>query len=241
MPLRARRFIAREQLRWSCWPPLGRARFVPLWRLTPHSRRFGLDRGCPIDRYYIERFLTAHAADIRGRLLEVGDDMYTRQLGGGRVDHSDVLHAWPGQPDATIVADLQHAEGVATDSFDCIIVTQTLQFIYDVRAAIGELWRILRPHGVVLATLPGITQISRYDMERWGEYWRFTTLSARRLFEDVFGSTVTVEAHGNVLVAIAFVHGCAVEDMRDRELDYVDPDYELIITVRAVKEDRSGP
>src|SRR5262245_22980016 len=238
---RARRFIAREQRRWSCWPPLGMARFVPLWRLTPHSRRFGLDRGRPIDRYYIERFLTAHAVDIRGRLLEIGDDMYTRQLGGDRVHRSDVLHARSGRPGATIVADLQRAEGIAADTFDCIILTQTLQFVYDVRAAVGELWRILRPHGVVLATLPGITQISRYDMERWGEYWRFTTLSARRLFEDVFGPSITVEAHGNVLAAIAFVHGCAVEDMRDRELDYVDPDYELIITVRAVKGGPSGP
>jgi len=210
-------------------------------RLTPVSRVFGFDRGQCIDRYYIENFLAHHANDIQGHVLEIGDDEYTKSFGGERVTRSDVLHAAEGNTKATIVADLTCANHIPTDTFDCIIFTQTLQFIYDVRAALRTLYRILKSGGVLLATFPGISQISRYDMDRWGDYWRFTTLSARRLFEEVFPpENVTVGAHGNVLVAVAFLHGLSAEELRREELDYHDPDYELIITVRALKvrEDR---
>ena len=207
-----------------------------LRRVTPVSRSFGCDRGRPIDRYYIERFLSSHAADIRGRVLEFGDDQYTRQFGGSGVVESDVLHARPGNPGATIVADIAAAEHVPTGAFDCIVCTQVLMYLYDIKAALRTLHRILKPGGVVLASFPGISQISRYDMDEWGEYWRFTSLSARRLFGEAFGPhNVVATAHGNVLAAIAFLHGLAVDELRTEELDHTDPDYELSIVVRAVK------
>jgi SAM-dependent methyltransferase len=211
-----------------------------LRRLTPISRAWGYERGLPIDRYYIERFLAAHAADIHGRVLEIKDDSYTRKFGGERVIESDVLHKEEGNPLATIVADLTCADELATGSFDCIICTQTLQFIYDVKAAIATLYRILKPGGVLLVTIPSISQISRYDMERWGDYWRFTTRSVQRLFEAGFPATnVQTEAHGNVMTATAFLHGLASEELRQKELDYIDPDYELLITIRAVKPEEA--
>ena len=155
------------------------------------------------------------------------------------VVRSDVLHIWDNNPKATIVADLTHADHIPSDSFNCIIFTQALLFIYDVRTALKTLYRILKPGGVLLATFPGISQISRYDMERWGDYWRFTTLSAKRLFEEVFlPENVEVQAYGNVLTATAFLHGLAAEELKQEELDYHDPDYEVLITVRSVKPKR---
>jgi len=66
--------------------------------------------------------------------------------------------------------------------------------------------------------------------------WRFTTLSAQKLFEEVFSPVnVTVASYGNVLAANAFLHGLAGEELRPQELDHQDPDYELLITVRAIK------
>jgi SAM-dependent methyltransferase len=207
-----------------------------LRRVTPISRIFGYDRGQPIDRYYIENFLSHYALDIRGYVLEFGDNSYTRQFGGSHVTQSDVLHAKPGKSRATIIADLSAAEHIPTEAFDCIICTQVLMYIYDIRAAIRTLHRILKPGGALLATFPGISQISRNDMDQWGEYWRFTSLSAKRLFEEVFmAQNIVVQAHGNVLAAIAFLHGLAVEELRTEELDYFDPDYELSIGLRAVK------
>jgi SAM-dependent methyltransferase len=197
---------------------------------------FGLDRGLPIDRYYIERFLSAHASDVRGHVLEIGTDTYTRRFGRDCVTKSDVLSVAEGNPKATIVADLTCANHLPSDTFDCILLTQTLQFIYDVRATLKTLYRILKPAGSLLATFSGISQISRYDMDHWGDYWRFTSLSSRRLFAEVFpAAQVIVETHGNVLTALAFLHGLAAEELRQKELDFHDPDYEVVITVRAVK------
>lgn len=204
----------------------------------PVSRKFGFDLGTPIDRYYIEAHLATNATDIRGRVLEVGDASYTLRFGERRVAQSDVLHATPGNPRATIIGDLASGEGIPRDAFDCIILTQTLGCIYDIRAAAANIHRALRGGGVVLATLPGISQISRYDMDRWGDYWRFTSLSARRLFADVFGmEQVNVEAHGNVRIAAAFLYGLPLEQVTPEDLIRDDPDYELLITVRAVRRD----
>jgi hypothetical protein len=219
-------------------PSAGHIDFGSLRRLTPVSRKWGKDRGGQaIDRYYIERFLVAHVPDIRGRVLEVGDDSYTRRFGGNAVHRRDILHAVPGNPKATIVADLaRDGDQLPAAAFDCVILTQVLHVIADPSAAVRTTYRILRPGGVVLATLAGISQISRWDMERWGDYWRFTTASARPLFVSMFPMDhVSVEPHGNVLTAMAFLQGLTAEEIRPEELDYLDPDYQVLITVRAVK------
>ncbi len=240
LPAPVRRWLQAQRRGRTHSPPPGRVRFGSLRRVTPLSRAFGKDRGgLPIDRYYIERFLAVHAADIRGRVLEIGTDSYTRRFGGDRVARSDVLDVLEGNPKATIVADLTRADHVPSDTFDCIVLTQTLQFIYDVRTALRTLHRILKPGGVLLATAGGISQISRWDAERWGHYWNFTTGSARRLLEEAFPSgTIDVGAHGNVLAAVAFLHGMATHELRRDELDYRDPDYELVVTMRAIKPRR---
>lgn len=217
-------------------PAAGRVRFGSFRRLAPFSRRWGKDRGGrPIDRYYIERFLADEASRIRGRVLEVGDDRYTR-LFGQAVAASDVLHVRPDAPGVTVVADLSQSEHLEPEQYDCIIATQVVQVIADVEAAVRGMHRLLRPGGAVLATMTGIGQISRYDMERWGEYWRFTTLSAQRLFARAFDpSDIDVRSYGNVLAAAAFLYGMASEELRESELDHMDADYPVTITVRAVR------
>ena len=216
-------------------PRVGKVDLGSLRRLTPISTDWGLERGQPVDQYYIRDFLANHANDIRGHVLEVGTDMYTRKFGGARVTKSDVLHVQKGAPGATIIADLSHGDNIQSNAFDCIIFTQTLQYIYDVRAALATLSRILKNRGVLLATFPGISKISREDMERWGDYWRFTSLSALRLLNEAFGELVEVKAYGNVLAATAFLHGLAAEELRKEELDYIDLDYEVVVSVRATK------
>lgn len=208
-------------------------------QVKPISTVFGFDRGKPIDRYYIEKFLEANSKDIKGHVLEIGDNSYTMQYGATKVIKSDVLHATAGNPAATIVADITKADNIPSNSFDCIVLTQTLYLIYDIKAATKELYRILKPHGVMLITVPGISQISRYDMDNWGDYWRFTNLSAQKLFEEVFTpSNIEVKTYGNVLVATAGLYGLAVEDLTPDKFEYNDKDYQLIITARLVKDDQ---
>jgi len=227
----------RKALSMVClWPPRGCVRWGSLRRTSPISRIFGLDRGQAIDRYYIERFLAAHSAQIHGVVLEIGGDHYTRCFGGSQVTRSEVLHATDGNPKATLIGDLQTGQGVPPEAFDCIILTQTLQFLYDMKAVVKTLQRCLRPGGVVLATGTGISQISRYDMDRWGDYWRFTSLSARRMFEEAFAAgAVTVKSYGNVLAATALLQGISANELKPAELDVQDRDYEVVITIEAVK------
>lgn len=88
----------------------------------------------------------------------------------------------------------------------------------------------------MLATAPGISPIPASDRERWGWYWGFTTSSARRLFTERFSPDhVAVRSYGNVLAAIAFLHGLAAEELKHAELDARRPEYELLIAVRAEK------
>ncbi len=231
--------VAAERLGTGPSAPRGGRDTPPAHRRAPVSRVFGLDRGRPIDRHFIETFLDRCRADIRGRVLEIGDDHYTRQYGGDRVDRADVLHAVEGNPKATLVGDLTTGAGIPADAYDCIILTQTLQHVFEVRAAIANTQRALKPGGVLLATVPGISQISRYDMDRWGDFWRFTSLSVRRLLETAFpADALVVETHGNVALATAFLEGMAVEDLGPGDLEHRDPDYELLITVRATRPDR---
>lgn len=226
--------VYRPVLSW--WRRPRPVRWGALRRLTPVSSVFGLDRGLPIDRYYIERFLQAHRSDIVGRVLEIGDPRYTKAFGGEQVTSSDVLHFVPGNPAATLVGDLATAVGVPQVAFDCTILTQTFPFIFHVDDAIATSRGALKPGGVLLATFPGISQISRYDMDRWGDYWRFTDASARRLFGDVFGEeNVEVVTYGNVLAACALLQGLAADELKPDELDWGDPDYQVIIGVRAIK------
>lgn len=204
----------------------------------PLRRDFGCGHGKPIDRYYVENFLEKNRGLVRGRVLEVGDPGYTRKYGADEVTSSDVLHVSSSSREATIIGDLAVGENIPADSFDCVILTQVLPFIFDVRAAVRNLYNAVAPGGVVLATLPGISQVSRFDMERWGDYWRFTDFSTRKLFEEFFPEDeIEVETFGNAKAATAFLQGVTVEEMRKGDLDYFDPDYQVIITAKAGKVD----
>jgi hypothetical protein len=44
-----------------------------------------------------------------------------------------------------------------------------------------------------------------------------------------------VAAHGNVLTSVAFLEGLAARELRREELDAHDPQYPMLITVKATK------
>jgi SAM-dependent methyltransferase len=210
--------------------------FSDLRRVRPYRPDFGWFRGKCVDRYYVEQFLAEHCQDIRGHAVEIGEDQYMRKFGGDRIRRADVLD-FIAQPRATLVADLTNAASIPDDSFDCIVCTQTLMAIYDVRAAIRTMHRTLSPGGVALVTLAGISQIVPNRMNGGADdYWRFTCPSALRLFADVFGEeNVAVQSFGNVLTATALLHGLVVDELTAEEFAYNDPQYPLIVAVRAVK------
>lgn len=220
----------------SGWIQRLAARYATMRQTEPLSDCWGHDRGTPLDRFYIEQFLEAHRHKVRGRVLEMEDRYYTDYYGSG-VERSEVLDISPSNPAATIVADLQRADAIPSDHFDCFILTQTIQYIYQLRQAVEHCRRILRPGGVLLATVPAVGRVDPAIVD----YWRFTTASCSALFGGVFGEeNVSVRSYGNVLAAIASLSGWAQEEMSASELAANDPFFPVIIAVHALKPAEAG-
>lgn len=216
-------------------PPPGKIRRGDFARRWPFSANFGYERGGPVDRYYIENFLQKNAGDIKGRVLEIGDNEYTLRFGGSKVNTSDVLHVEDNNPKATFVGDLSNAPHVPDNAFDCIVLTQTLHLIYNHIDALHTCYRILKPGGVLLMTVPGITRI---DQGEWHDYWywAYTQAVIKRMLKEVFPADgIQTDTFGNVLVASAFLYGMGLPEMKKEEMDAHDPHYQVIITARAVK------
>ena len=208
--------------------------------MRPVSPNWGYDRGLPIDRWYIERFLRRFAGsdgyiegDIRGVVMEVGGDEYALAC-GREVERIEVLHADASNPAATIVGDLVSGEGLPERAYDCVICTETLHLLYDIHAAVRTLHGTLKPGGVALVTIPSLSRIAPDERDRWGDYWRVTSLTAERMFGDVFGpGNVQVEPYGNLLAALGSLRGLAAEELAVWELEMRDPEFEGGIGVRA--------
>lgn len=216
-------------------PPPGTIQWADLERTSPVSSDFGYDRGGPVDRYYIEKFLTENSSFVKDRVLEIGDNAYTLRYGGNAITKSDVLHVTQANDTVTYIGDLSDAPQIPSDAFDCIILTQTLHFIYDYKGALKTCHRILKKGGTLLLTIPGISHI---DKGEWKNYWlwSFTDTSMRRLMLELFEEDkVHIQTYGNVYVATAFLYGMGLPEVRADYLDVHDPSYQVIIAVKATK------
>jgi SAM-dependent methyltransferase len=212
---------------------LRRPKLGDLGGTEPISRCFGYDRGTPVDRFYIELFLNNYAADISGHVLEVGDATYSTRF-GREITRQDVLHVREHEG-ASLIADLNVADSLPENTFDSVVLTQTLQFIYDLPTAVRSLRRSLRPGGVALVTAPGISSVDRGE---WGRcwFWSLTENSAKRLFEEEFGTeNVNVQVYGNVYAATCFLQGLALEEIDRDRLAVRDASYPMIVTIRATR------
>jgi len=216
-------------------PPVKNVSLGDFDRLTPFSQAFGFDRGGAIDRYYIENFLQKESGSIFGRVLEIGENSYTLLYGDKKVTKSDILHVDEKNTSATFIGDISDAPHIPDSIFDCIILTQTLHLIYDFKGALKTCHRILKPGGTLLLTVPYITSI---DHDEWNStwYWAFTDKVLKLLMAETFpGGTAEVKSFGNVFVATAFLYGMGLSEVPKEKLDYHDPYFQVIITVKAVK------
>lgn len=198
--------------------------------LRPVSKRFGYEIGTPIDRYYIEKFLAEHQKYIHGSVMEIAEDRYATRFGMA-ISESYILHV-NGWGKNVIKGNLATGEGIQENMVDCLICTQTIQCIYDISAVAENIYKMLKPGGTALITAHGISQLSMYDYQNWGEYWRFTKLSAQQLFENYFEKDkVSVYSYGNMKTAIAFMYGICLEEMDVSDLEYEDEQYPLVLGI----------
>ena len=203
----------------------------------PTSVKWGTERGTPISRYYVDRFVESRRQWIRGDVLEIKDRRYTTQF-GSEVAKSDVLDIDGSNPMATVVADLAAAEAVPSEAFDCFLLTETLQYIFDLDRAISHAWRILKPGGVLLVTAPALSPL---DSElREVDCWRFTERSLAELLGSRFGrESVEIVGYGNFRGNVAWLTGLALEDLPAGTLDEFDPSYTQLVAGWARKREDS--
>jgi len=161
--------------------------------------------------------------------------VYTRRFGAARVSRSDVLGESEGTPRGTYVGNLENVPHIPSGTFDCVVVPNALHLVHDLRVALRTVYRVLRPGGVALITVPGITEVPSDEL-RARPRWTFTAASMHRLASEVFpGTCLTVDSYGNVLAAVALLHGVSADELSREELDARDEEYPVIIAVRASK------
>lgn len=206
----------------------------------PISKYYGLERGNSIDRYYIDKFLEKNKNKIRGNCLEILNNNYTTKYGISKNIKSDVLDIEKENKKANIIDDLRNLKKISDNTYNCIILTQVLQFIDDLDSAISECFRILKPGGVLLATLPSISRIDCVANIK-GDFWRFTKASAKFLFEKQFESSkLDISSFGNAKSGAYFFVGFSQEDVSQKILEENDQNFPVIITVRAQKNENNN-
>ena len=211
-----------------------RVRWGSLRRTKPLSANYGFERGLPIDRFFIEGFLAQNAEDIRGRVLEVRDAAYTRRYGNGRVTASEVVDIDACNPEATLMADLAEAESLPAGRYDCVILTQTLQYLGKPGDALRNVWQSLASGGTALITVPCLSRIDP-DLPA-SDLWRFTGRGLETVLRRACpGAELDVTSRGNVLVGVAFLMGMAASELRDDELDHNDEHFPLVACARVRK------
>ena len=199
----------------------------------PISNVYGTDRGHSIDRYYIEKFLNENSALIKGKCLEILNNTYTKTFGGKNVYNSDILDIEKNNTNANIIADLRNMPEIKEKTYDCIILTQVLQFIDNTEQVISECHRILKPGGYILATMPSISRIDcAAGIEK--DFWRFTQASAKYIFKKKFDDPI-IKTYGNCRIGAYFLYGASVEDTSRHILEKVDEQFPILITVKAKK------
>ncbi len=213
-------------------------RWGNLRRTAPLSSEHALDRGLPVDRHYIAEFLTDHAVDVRGDVMEMSRSTYTDAYGGARVTSVTIVDIDRSNEQATRYCDLCEPGSLPADAFDCIVFTQTLQYLADLDTAIENLWRALRPGAVLLLTVPAASRVAPVD----GDYWRFTPAGLAVMLRDRLPAEalVTTSGRGNSFAVAAQVVAASVEDVGRPSLVANDPAYPVVAMARVVKPAARG-
>jgi hypothetical protein len=207
---------------------------IPEWgnlrRTLPLSANFGFERGTPVDRFYLHRFLDDNRACITGRVLEVQVSSYTRTYGR----NLELSHTVDINPrfDATYTCDLADAPQIPCDHYDCFLLPNTLQHVVNLPAVLHTALRVVKPGGTILASAPALLPL----IPDGDDYWRLSPAGWRKaLSREWTGCDVAVEGHGNCLAAAAAMYGVALEELTTRELSVHDARYPVLVTISCRK------
>ena len=202
------------------------------------SNDYGDSRGTPITRYYIQHFFLNLNHFGWGNCLEFEDNRYTNQFGKNVTKYNTFKFSNKyNDKDNLIIGDLTKIPLLPKERFDFIVCTNVLNFIFDFESAIKGIYRMLKKEGKCIITLDGpSSHISRYDMERWGDYWRFTNLSAKKIFERSNFKIEQNTVYGNPYACSAQLNGFSIQDIDQSKLFPSEKDYQLLIALFLTKK-----
>jgi hypothetical protein len=204
---------------------------LPRWgnlrRTAPFSSSYGFERGQPIDRYYLHKFLAAHSESITGDVLEIQGTSYTERFGHDltRIDSFDIEPRFG----STYVCDFARCDDVIADgAYDCLLLPNTLPHFRALERCLAHVARVVRRGGVVLASAAGLLPLTGDA----SEYWRLTPDGWRETLAAAWpGAILEIAGHGNCLAAVAAQLGLAVEELTHAELDVHDPRFPVLTTM----------
>lgn len=192
----------------------------------PLSDVFGLDRGTPIDRYYMKMFFKSNSQHIKGVCGEFGDVNFTRQWGHNLDEIICFNGEGKGADSVELDLTVDNLDPDFLGKFDTIICTNVLNFIFDIQVASENLMKMLKPGGKAIITVSGLSARSNYDYSRWGDFWRMSDLGLMRLFAK--NKIIVSENFGNFYSAVHFLNGSAAEEIACSQLLQNDVNYSIL-------------
>lgn len=142
------------------------------------------------DRVLLKEFVSGHAPEFSGDVLDVGGG--TRRYAGlfRHVDSFKILDPdESGKPDYCCSAE---EIPLQDNSIDGIICTQVLGDIWDVQKAVGEMCRVLKPNGLLLIT----ESLNNELHDEPHDFWRYTPHSFKKLLETECEITILEQRGG---------------------------------------------
>tara|TARA_B100000073_G_scaffold346719_1_gene358883 strand:- start:1873 stop:2571 length:699 start_codon:yes stop_codon:yes gene_type:complete len=202
------------------------------------SNDYGDSRGTPITRFYIQHFFLNLDHFDWGNCLEFEDNRYINHFGNNVTKNNTFkLSNEFSKQDNFIYGDLTKSSVLPQEKFDLIVCTNVLNFIFDVESAMKGIHKMLKKNGKCIVTVDGpSSHISRYDMERWGDFWRFTNLSAKKLFEQSNFKIEKSTIYGNPYACSAQLNGFSIQDIDQSKLFPSEEDYQLLIALLVTKK-----
>jgi hypothetical protein len=128
-------------------------------------------------------------------------------------------------------AGLNIPRSLPAEVFDCVILTQVLQFLAP-EQALRNVWASIAPGGTLLITVPTLGRLDPHLAAT--DFWRWPPEGLAELLGRV-GMPARGTGYGNMLACVAAPWGLSVQDLRAEELDVNDPCFPLVTCAHADK------
>jgi len=132
---------------------------------------------------------------VQGDVIDLGaGDSPFRETIGARAQRYDTLDTTQAKQDVTYVGDIQHMPGVPSGCYDVALCFQVLEHVPEPLSALRECYRILRPGGRLVLSVPHLSRL--HDLPH--DYYRYTHQGVAHLSEKAGFAVERIDAYGGI-------------------------------------------